>query len=211
VLVLLAMGCSLDRGSEAAAGGAAALDPSGSGSGNAGQSGMASSGAGAGSSASSVASGAAASSGGGGSAGSGGDSSGPGGMGSGGAPLACWGPGAVCCGGVACAIGTHECCFPDQTQAESGSCVVLGTCPRPEVSVTCDDTEDCAGGACCTTWTGSQHVGMQCTSVAGCTSPGTLGAPGNYPMCNYPGGSCPGGVTCNLDAHVGDAGWGYCW
>ena len=130
--------------------------------------------------------------------------------GTGGAPLECWGPGAVCCGGVACAIGTHECCFTDQTQAANGQCVPVGDCPESWVSVSCDDTEDCPGGACCTTWTGSQHVGMQCTTIEACTPP-NLGAPGNYPMCNYPDGTCPPSMSCHQDCCVGSAGWGYCY
>jgi hypothetical protein len=209
-VVLLAMGCSLDRASEAAAGGVAPSDSGGSASGHAGQSDMASSGAGAGSSASSVASGAAASSGATGGTGTGGEPSG--GNGTGGTPpLACWGPDAVCCGGTACPLGTHECCFPNQTQAANGTCVPLGDCPTADVSVTCDDTEDCPGGACCTTWDGAEHLGMECTPLPSCTPPGNLGSPGDYPMCNYPGGTCPAGMSCNEDCCVGDAGWGYCY
>jgi hypothetical protein len=208
LVVLGLTACTLDYPPLASSGASAG------GSADATSAGAAGSSAGAGSTASATGSSASGAQGGAG-GGSAASSSAAGGAAAGGAggmpPLDCWGPHAVCCGGVACPTATSECCFTDQTQAAFGTCMPKGDCPGSWVSVTCDDTEDCPGGACCTTWSGSQHLGMLCTTVEECTPPSDLGAAGNYPMCNYPGGSCPPGMTCNSDCCLGQAGWGYCY
>jgi hypothetical protein len=148
------------------------------------------------------------------SAGSGGAAGGDGGGGNvggegGSPPLRCPSPNTVCCGSGPCPLPSMECCAVDQNATQQSTCVPAGTCPSSQLEIRCDDSEDCGGMICCSTWTGSQHDKIECAAT--CTPPGSLGSAGTYPICNYPGGTCPGSLSCFNDCCVGDLGLGYCY
>lgn len=129
--------------------------------------------------------------------------------GTGGVDLGCPSPNTVCCGNGACPLPSMECCATSQSQTQASVCVPAGTCPANELPIRCDDSEDCGGDICCATWNGSSHVVIACEPS--CPVPSTLGNSGTYPMCSYPGGNCPSGMSCFDDCCVGDLGIGYCY
>ena len=128
--------------------------------------------------------------------------------GAGGGTLACWGPDTICCAGMPCPIATMECCLTHQDLAEEASCVAKDACQT--LTVTCDDSEDCPSDeVCCIDWDGFNYHSVDCEDS--CDPPDYAGQPGEYPMCNLDGGTCPDDLVCNMDVHVGDVGWGYCF
>ncbi len=132
------------------------------------------------------------------------------GGGGGAVDLTCPSPDTVCCGEGPCPLPTMECCSDGQSQTQSSVCVPAGTCGASELAIRCDDSEDCSGDdVCCATWDGNNHLVIECK--ASCTPPSTLGNAGTYPMCSYPSGTCPTGLSCYDDCCVGDLGIGYCF
>jgi hypothetical protein len=123
--------------------------------------------------------------------------------------LTCPSPSTVCCGSEPCPLPSMECCATNQTQTQQSVCVPAGTCPSAELPIRCDDSEDCGGDICCATWDGSNHLVIECRAT--CAPPSSLGNAGTYPMCSFPSGNCPSGLSCFDDCCVGDLGIGYCY
>lgn len=102
----------------------------------------------------------------------------------------------VSCGGIACPASKPQCCV-DSAGGAPPVCVAEGeACPR--VRLRCDDSDDCAGGACCLDGPASQ-----CRPAAGC-----IGPP-RFVLCASHA-DCPGLSTCVGTVVIGNLAYKAC-
>lgn len=94
------------------------------------------------------------------------------------------------------------------------TCISTGMqCAAGTISVRCDTAADCpgTGNVCCGHWDGSKYSGtVMCQGESNCVPPMFEANPGDYPLCNYPGGTCPNGMVCKDEPFLGP-GHGYCF